>query len=179
MADPHAHEFLDGKIVVFICSPFKGDTAVNIKKAKKYCKMALESGFIPYAPHTALNGVLNDNKQAERETALIISSEMVKRCDILWVFGDTITEGMKREIEAASDHRIPIRFIGGAAASTEPDTVETWIERELSRERYNCFIDDLVKENDHDHPTYEEWRRDIEPDVIKEAKEKKSKGELS
>jgi len=63
-----------------------------------------------------------------------------------------------------------------AAQHITPDTAENWIERELSVENYNQFVKILIAENDHDHPTYEEWRRELEPDAITEAEEMKAKG---
>ena len=74
--------------------------------------------------------VLDDNIPNERETALTE----------LWMFSDTISDGMKGEIERASKHGIPIRFISGVA---RPSTVAAWIESELGPERYT--IDDAEK----------------------------------
>ena len=36
---------------VFICSPFRGEVYKNIVNAKKYCRFAVDSGYIPFAPH--------------------------------------------------------------------------------------------------------------------------------
>ena len=113
MNKPHIYDFADGKQVVYICSPFRGDIAGNIEKARTHCKVALERGYIPYASHLAFIDILDDNTPTERETALQAGLEMVRRCNQLWVFGDTVTEGMKREIEEASARRIPIKFLGG------------------------------------------------------------------
>ena len=38
---------------VFICSPLRGDVYKNILNAKKYCRFAVESGYIPFAPNAA------------------------------------------------------------------------------------------------------------------------------
>ncbi len=53
-----------------------------------------------------------------------------------------------------------------------------YIERELSIERYNKFIEELIAENDFEHPNYEQWRKEIEADIIEEANEKQRKGEF-
>ena len=52
--------------LVYICSPYKAydnvTVADNLKKAKKYCKMASDKGFIPICPHFfILRKFLNDN----------------------------------------------------------------------------------------------------------------------
>lgn len=37
--------------VVYICSPFSGDMEGNQEKAARYCRFAVDSGYIPIAPH--------------------------------------------------------------------------------------------------------------------------------
>lgn len=37
--------------------------------------------------------------------------KLVERCDELWAFGPTISDGMKREIEHARRKGIPIRYL--------------------------------------------------------------------
>lgn len=96
--------------VIYVCSPFKGDIAANIQRAREYCKLILEAGHMPYAAHLTLDGVLDDNNPPEREKALQIGVVMVRRCNELWIFGNAISEGMKREIEVASRNNIRIKF---------------------------------------------------------------------
>jgi len=55
-------------------------------------------------------------------------------------------------------------------------TEEQYIEKELSQEEYKVFIDTLISEDDHEHPTYGEWRAELEPQVIADAKKMKKKG---
>lgn len=102
------------KKLVYVCSPVKGNDGKveeNIEKAKEYCRSVLIFGSIPLAPHLALKGVLNDRVPSERETALAIGLELVKKCDELWVFGDVISQGMKGEIELAKELGMPIKYI--------------------------------------------------------------------
>jgi len=100
------------KKLIYVCSPVKGknkeEVKENILKAKVYCKMLLFWGHIPLAPHVAFDGILDDNIQQERERALQIGLELVKRCDEVWVFGDRISEGMRAEIELAKKLGIPV-----------------------------------------------------------------------
>lgn len=161
--------------VIYICAPLKGDVAANIARAREHCKALIEAGYMPYAPHVALDGVLDDNSPQERETALKIGVEMVKRCNELWVFGNVISEGMKTEIEIASRENIPIKFYGAKAAI---HTVAEWIEAQLSVKSYNAFVADLTAEGDNEHPSYDEWRQELEPEIRQEAEELKSKGVL-
>ena len=96
--------------IIYVCSPLRGDISGNIERVKGYCKAIVGAGHIPYAPHLALDGVLDDNMPDEREKALSICIEMVKRCNEVWVFGDKLTEGMKKELEAAYKYDKFVKF---------------------------------------------------------------------
>jgi hypothetical protein len=97
--------------LVYVCSPVRGNVAYNIARAKEYCREVLIAGYIPLAPNIAFEGVLDDNIQQERETALAAGLEMLKRCDELWCFGDIISAGMAAEIEAAKEIGIPVKKV--------------------------------------------------------------------
>ncbi|PYG88480.1 uncharacterized protein DUF4406 [Ruminiclostridium sufflavum DSM 19573] len=108
--------------LIYVCSPVKGDIEENITKAKEHCKTVLIMGHIPIAPHVAFNGMLNDKVQQERETALSLGLELVKRCDEAWVFGNVISKGMQGEIELARQINIPVKTVlhaGGTEGAAE------------------------------------------------------------
>ena len=88
---------------VFICSPYRGDVEGNTKKARKYCKLAVEHGYIPFAPHLFFTQFLNDDMPDERTAGIKMGIEMLLSCDEVWVFGEE-TEGMKKEIQFAVEH---------------------------------------------------------------------------
>lgn len=94
---------------VFICSPYRGDVYENILNAKRYCRMAVESGYIPFAPHLFFPRFLRDGDETERELALRMGRVFPDDCRELWVFGDTVTEGMRAEINRARHRRLTIR----------------------------------------------------------------------
>lgn len=96
---------------VFVCSPLKGDLDLNIEKAKGYCRYVLGCGHVPYAPHVFFTQFLNDNVQRERELGMLGGIEFLKICDEIWVFGNTISEGMSKEISLAKHLNIPVRII--------------------------------------------------------------------
>jgi hypothetical protein len=37
--------------IVYICSPYAGDVEENVKAARRYCRFAVNQGYIPVAPH--------------------------------------------------------------------------------------------------------------------------------
>jgi len=99
---------------------------------------------------------------------------------------DTITEGKLPESKRSTtitpaEAYAAVDSLGKVGEKQTPTvklTAKQWIEKELSTDEYNAFIKRLVDENDHEHPTYEEWRKELEPDVIKESKALKKKGVL-
>lgn len=96
--------------LVYVASAYSGDVTTNTEKAKQYCRFAMEQGQIPLAPHLMFPQFMNDDVPAERELAIFMDVILLGKCDELWVFGDSISEGMAIEIEVAKKRRQPIRF---------------------------------------------------------------------
>jgi hypothetical protein len=118
--DPVAYEAI-GRIIrrerkakappkVYLAWPFKGDTARNTANVIRYCRFAVEQGFFPIAPHAYLPLFMDDDNPVERELALSFGLRLLGGCKQLWVFGTKITEGMRREINAANKQGIIIRY---------------------------------------------------------------------
>ena len=89
------------------CSPYSGDIAANTENAKRYCRFAVDNHAIPIAPHLLFPQFMNEEK--ERNLAMFMDMVLIGRCEQLWVFGDTITEGMQAEISKAYKKGIKIR----------------------------------------------------------------------
>ena len=96
-------------MMVYICSPFAGDTEVNVGKALRYCRFALDKRAFPIAPHCYLPRFMDDSDPAERELAMSLAMRLLYECRELWIFGAHISEGMRREILAAKWRNIRIR----------------------------------------------------------------------
>lgn len=94
--------------LVYICSPFSGDVSGNIERAKKYSRYAVDSKAIPIAPHLLFPQFMDDD--AERELALFMDMVLLGKCEELWVFGETVTEGMSAEIAKAKRKNMKIRY---------------------------------------------------------------------
>lgn len=93
--------------LVYVCSAYAGNEAENTDKAKQYCRFALEQGQIPLAPHLIFPAFMTEE---ERELIMFMDLILLGKCQELWVFGDTITAGMKAEIDVAKRRRQPIRY---------------------------------------------------------------------
>ena len=66
--------------LVYICSPFAGDTEGNTEKARHYCRFAVRSACIPLAPHLLFPQFMDDTVAAERSLAMFMN-----RCGYLEV----------------------------------------------------------------------------------------------
>lgn len=103
----HSHE---GYMpMVYICSPFAGDEVTNMARARVYCRFAMLKGYIPVAPHIYFPNFCFEAD--ERDAVMKMNMVFLGKCHEVWVFGDTITAGMKAEIEAASKKdKVVVRY---------------------------------------------------------------------
>ena len=102
------------KQMVYICSPYAGDIEGNTEKARKYCRWATDQGCIAIAPHLLFPQFMSED--TEREEALYNGIVLLGKCDEMWVFGDTISPGMRTEIEKAEKFHKRIRYFSGEEA---------------------------------------------------------------
>ena len=96
--------------IVYICSPFAGDIDGNTKKARQYCRFAVEQNAIPLALHLLFPQFLDDSISAERELAMQMNLVLLGKCSELWVFGSTVSRGLAVEIERARQRNQRIRY---------------------------------------------------------------------
>lgn len=96
--------------IVYICSPFAGDIDANTKAAQRYSRFAVDTGYIPIAPHLLFPQFMNDAMPKERELALFFGNVLMSKCAELWVCGGTVSTGMSAEIERAKRKNYRIRY---------------------------------------------------------------------
>lgn len=96
--------------LVFICSPFAGDIEVNTERTKNYCRFAVEQNAIPIAPHLLYPQFMDEHDPDSRKLGLFFGRVLLGKCQELWVFGDTVSEGMSYEIRKAQKHNMLIRY---------------------------------------------------------------------
>ena len=95
--------------LVYIASPYAGETEDNISRAKGYCRFAVSKGVIPLAPHLLYPQFMDDDDEGQRILGLRFAIALLCRCDELWVFGEKISAGMAKEIEKAEKRGMRIR----------------------------------------------------------------------
>lgn len=96
--------------VVYVCSPFSGNLESNVENTQRYCRFAVDSGFVPFAPHLLFPQFMYDEVPEERELALFMGIVMLTKCAELWVFGERISKGMSKEIHKAEARNMLIRY---------------------------------------------------------------------
>lgn len=96
--------------IVYICSPYAGDVKKNVKMARIYSRFAVESFAIPLTLHLLFPQFMDDDHPKERELAMFMNKILLGKCDELWVFGETFSEGMQVEIKAAKKRKMKIRY---------------------------------------------------------------------
>jgi len=103
------------KELVYICSPLRADTAegvrLNMLKAREQMEVVSKIyNCRAIAPHAILPEYLDDHNPEERALGLKFGLDLLKLCKFMVVCGDVISDGMRREIEAAKELGIDIIY---------------------------------------------------------------------
>ncbi len=96
--------------IVYICSPYAGNTNQNIENARKYSRFAVDKHFLPITPHIYFTQFMDDTLPEERDLAIFMNWVLMSKCAELWVFGSVISTGMKAEIDRAKRKHMKIRY---------------------------------------------------------------------
>ena len=96
-------------LIVYICSPYSGDVGRNIEKACRYSRFAVDEGCVPVTPHLYMPLFISE--ELERELAISLDLRLMDVCSELWVCGDVISEGMRREMAYAAGIGITVRHV--------------------------------------------------------------------
>lgn len=95
---------------VFIAHPIAGDIKENIRRVFDICKKVHTKDIVPVAPYVVSLHYLDDDTPEDRQLGIDANLEAFHRkyIDELWLFGDRISNGMRKEIELARELNIPI-----------------------------------------------------------------------
>lgn len=97
--------------LVYVCSPYAGDTIRNILAAQKYCRFAVEQNTIPLASHLLYPQFLDDENPKERELGLFFGKVLMDKCSEVWIFSDgEYSAGMQAEYDRAVRKGYKIRY---------------------------------------------------------------------
>lgn len=74
-------------------------------------RKAVLEGAIPIVPHLYFTQFLDDNKPEEQELGICMGLILLRECDEMWVCGECISSGMETELDFATKHDIPIKYM--------------------------------------------------------------------
>lgn len=90
--------------LLYVCSPYRGDTKRNKEYARELTRLALDNDFCPVTVHLYLTEALDDDVPEERAKGMDAGIEILDNCKYILIGGRYgISEGMKREIKRALD----------------------------------------------------------------------------
>ena len=96
--------------LVYICSPYSGDTKANINLACRFCSFAVAARKIPLAPHLHYPQFMNDQDADQRELAMFFNRVLLAKCEAIWVYTSRVSPGMRLEISWAHQLELPIKY---------------------------------------------------------------------
>ena len=74
----------------------------STKELREYCRELYELGYLPICPNIMLSEFLTDDIPEEREESKAMSLELLRRCRVVVVCTNDITENMEKEILLAN-----------------------------------------------------------------------------
>lgn len=95
---------------VFVCSPYAGCVKANVHNARMYSRFVFLCGCMPITPHLMYPRFLEDKDAKERDAGIQMGLILLDFCNEIWVFGQKISNGMRREIAFSESHGILVRY---------------------------------------------------------------------
>ena len=95
--------------LVYLAHPLSGDWDANIADARLWVRAAIDCGYAPVAPYLMTEGILHEPE--DRDLGLQIDEAFIRRCDELWLCGETLSGGMKIESAVAVNEGITVRAV--------------------------------------------------------------------
>jgi len=93
------------------------------------CEFVFKRGAVPVNPFRLYEYFLGD--RVDRDTIRQANNNLIRKCDELWVFGDTIADGVFFEILYAKKLKMPVKFY---TVDSQADQIEEFQVTELKFE---------------------------------------------
>lgn len=89
--------------MLYVCSPYRGDTKRNKEYARKLTRAAISNGFVPVTVHLYLTEVTDDQNPEERSRGMAAGMKILENCKYILI-GDKygVSDGMKAEMTLAA-----------------------------------------------------------------------------
>ena len=100
---------------IYLCFRAAGEILSDVETVKRYARfVAVQCGAVPIAPQIYFTKFLDDTVPEESAFGAMAGLLLLSDCDELWYFGDSVSKGMVREIIAAKEQNIPVRYVSDA-----------------------------------------------------------------
>ena len=83
------------KTFAYVCAPTNHATGFASSKLKEYSKTLFELGYVPICPCMMFSRFLSESVPEQREARRSMSLELLRRCRVLVVCSDELTEKME------------------------------------------------------------------------------------
>lgn len=97
--------------LVYVCSPFAGDTRANVALARCFSAALVERGCIPVTPHLLFPQFMDDADPDARELAMFMGRIVMSKCEQVWIYAPQVSAGMHEEARWARHLDLPITFV--------------------------------------------------------------------
>lgn len=89
--------------LLYVCSPYRGDTKRNKEYARRLTRAAINNGFVPVTVHLYLTEVTDDQNPEERSRGMAAGMKILENCKYILI-GDKygVSDGMKAEMTLAA-----------------------------------------------------------------------------
>ena len=101
------------KTFAYVCAPTNHATGFAFGKLKEYSKTLFDLGYVPICPCMMFSRFLSESVPEQREARRDMAQQLLRRCRVLVVCGDKITEEMEAEILLAKRLRIVSTTLAG------------------------------------------------------------------
>lgn len=88
-------------IFAYVCAPYFNRAGHVSPMLKEYCKAIYELGYIPIAPNLMFSRFLRESIPEQREARRHMAQQILRRCRILVVCGEAVTEEMAADVMLA------------------------------------------------------------------------------
>ncbi|MGN1126490.1 MAG: hypothetical protein ACI4RI_03525 [Ruminococcus sp.] len=140
---------------VFICSPYRNNPAYNTEMTREACRqVALNTSYIPLAPHLYFTSFLKDEIPEERNKGIESGLKWLEKSFIVLAIKneDGISEGMMNEMDYAKKLSKPIMFFESyyqffdiiSNSSNIVKVIDSFFDSQISNPCINC-------RNNHPH----------------------------
>ena len=97
----------------YVCAPVNHVTGLASGKLKEYSKTLYELGYLPICPGLMFSRFLSDSVPEQRDARKAMSLELLRRCRVLVLCSNEVTEEMEAEIMLAKRLGIVSTTLGG------------------------------------------------------------------